>query len=327
VEAASRSRSRRAELRDAARLSAIPIGVALVFGVLLVPRRSPPDDVPVPIAEGAALARVTAVDHELALAGRRTPLPGPVRALGSAIRDYHTIEAQEDGAPTGRLASARRALDAALAEAATSGPAAVAPLLELRALQLEAFIDGIRTFEATGTQPEDLVALAGRFIPAMRAAGWCDGRRLVPDEPALRTMFKEMWNHLVGFESRPEFAPSLDEERALYALYIGHPHPGAAMHDALEAARRGAHDERSCLALREAERAATEEWRLQHIARLAAIDPTYPAAFASGIASYRRADYRTAASAFRSWLTAHPEGPLALRAQAFLRASEAASMD
>jgi len=60
------------------------------------------------------------------------------------------------------------------------------------------------------------------------------------------------------------------------------------MRDALEAARRGARDATACTAIAEAERAATESWRLERITRLAAIDPSYPAEYARGVASYRR---------------------------------------
>jgi TolA-binding protein len=90
------------------------------------------------------------------------------------------------------------------------------------------------------------------------------------------------------------------------------------MRDALVAARRGANDARTCQALAETERVARETWRLERIARLAAIDPTYPAAYAKGVASFGRGKYAEAASAFRAWLHDHPEGPLALRAQSFL---------
>jgi hypothetical protein len=310
------SRSRRAELLDAARLALVPIGVALLFGVLLLPRRAPPDDVPLPIADGAALDQAWAVDRALAAEARRTPLPGPVRALGSAIRQYHALEASQSAEALGR---ARTAVDRAMVEATQTGDG---PLLQLRAVQLEGFLDEVRAFEAHGTESTELGELAGRFIAQMRSVGWCEQHTLLPSEAARRTMFKEMWNAFLGFAARPAFVPTLDEERALYAFYLAHPHPSASMQSAIEAAKRGAHDPASCLGVREAEQGATEAWRLERIGRLATIDPAYPEAFARGVASYRRADYRAAAAAFRAWVTAHPEGPLALRAQTFMRAAE-----
>jgi TolA-binding protein len=138
-------------------------------------------------------------------------------------------------------------------------------------------------------------------------------------------MFKEMWNALLGLESRPAFALSLDEQRALYAFFIGHAHPSKSMRQALDAARRGAHDEKACLGVAEAEQSATEAWRLERIARIGAIDPAYPTEYARGIASYRQGQYKASAQAFRRWLNDHPDGPLTLRAENYLRAAVDAS--
>ncbi len=92
--------------------------------------------------------------------------------------------------------------------------------------------------------------------------------------------------------------------------------------------RKTATDDKSCRALTAVERAAIESWRLDHIARLAAIDPSYPVEYARGVARFGRGEYRASADAFRKWLTDHPDGPLALRAQNFLRAAaQADSME
>jgi TolA-binding protein len=99
------------------------------------------------------------------------------------------------------------------------------------------------------------------------------------------------------------------------------------MREAILAARRGARDPSACLALDEAERASTEAWRLDHIGRLAAIDPAYPADYARGVVSFRRGDFGASAKAFEAWLQAHPGGPMSLRAQNFLRAAAAADRD
>ncbi len=313
------SRSRRAELFDALRLAVVPFGVAILFGLLLLPRTGTPDDVPVPIPDPAALAQTVALDRDRAASALREPLPGPVRALGSAIRAYHSIETSESAADIGR---ARGAVDAALVDALSSGDEA---LLRLRAVELEGFLAEIRRFESTGMESDELVALAGGFVRSMKIAGWCEGHTLAAREPALRTLFKEMWNSFLALGGRPGFDPTLDEQRALYALYLAAPHPSPTMRGAIESARRGARDANACEGVREAERNATEQWRLERIRRLGAIDPTYPAAFARGVASFRRADYQGASLAFRTWLEAHPEGPLSLRARSFLRAADARS--
>lgn len=309
--------------RDAAassRLALVPIGVGLVFGLLLLPRRASPEAVPLPIADGAALHRASDADRALATRSREAPLPATVRALGSAIRAFHVLEADGD-AGTPAMAQARRDVDQALVDVLPGG---VEPLLALRAVQLEAFLDEVRAFEATGTPSDELKALGGSFLRSLAGEGWVEGRAIAPDATVLAVMFKHMWNSFLGLEGRAELKPSLDEERALYAFYLSHAHPTKAMREALEAARRGAADARACRALEEAERAAVESWRLDHIARLAAIDPAYPADYARGVVQFRRGDYGASSTAFQTWLAAHPDGPLTLRAQNFLRAADTA---
>jgi len=284
------------------------------MGMLLLPRRAWPDAVPLPLADRGALAHVAAADHALAEKARHSPLPPAVRALGSAIREFHVLEAQ--GAAEGELALRRRAIAAALPDAAAGGDE---PLLELRAVQLESFVAELGALQSRGAQSEELVAVSGSFVRGMQYEGWYDGERLLATDGALRTMFKEMWNGLAGVDVRPAFKPSLDEERALYALYLRYPHPARAARETLAAARRGARDAAACAALAEAERAATESWRLERIARFAAIDPLYPAAYARGVAHLRRGDPTRAAMDLTAWLRDHPEGPLTLRARTYLR--------
>lgn len=323
--------SRRHELRDAARLALIPVGVAIVLGTLLVPRRAPPEGVPIPIADPAALAAVLASDHDVAERARREPLPGPVRALGSAIRDFHSLEVRDPDARA--LVQARRSVNQALMSALPLGSG---PLLGLRAVELEGFIREAKRFTDTGDESAELQALAGAFVRSMRNEGWCDGHALAPPDAVLRVMFKQMWNAFVGLAGTDgsaahaplgqgallsAFEPTLDEKRVLYGFYLSHAHPSKGVRDALAAARRGARNADACAALVEAERAATDSWRLEHIARLAAIDPAYPADYARGVAHFGRAEYGASADSFRKWLSGHPDGPLALRAQNFLRAA------
>jgi hypothetical protein len=287
--------------------------------VLLAPRRAGPEWLPVPIADRAALARTIAADHGIAEQARRQPLPGSVRALGSAIREFHSLEA--NGADARQLAEARRAVDSSLIDALAAGDE---PLLALRAAQLEGFLVEVHRFGATGDQSSELAALGGAFVRDMTAEGWCHGHELALRDDELRTMYKQMWNAFLGFEHRPGFAPTLDEMRVLYAFYLSHAHASRGMREALAAARRAARDATACAAIDEAGRLAVEQWRLEHVKSLAAIDPAYPADYALGVASYRHGEYGASVAAFRRWLRDHPEGPLALRAQNYLRAAATA---
>jgi hypothetical protein len=268
---------------------------------------------------------------------RRQPLSAPVRALGSAIREFHTLEARgaKDGAAAEKTAGgsvdtlalpqARAKVDAALVDALGAGEE---PLVELRAVQLEEFLSEADRFETTGEQSPELEAVAGGFVRAMTAEGWCVGHTLLPRRAELRVMYKEMWNAFLGVSERRAFRPSLDELRALYAFYLSHPHPTKAMRLALDAVRRGARDAKACAALVEGEQIALEAWRAERVKSLATLDPSYPGDYALGIVQYRRGDYGGAVAAFRRWLQVHPDGPWTLRAQNYLRAAvDAAARD
>lgn len=325
--------SRRRELRDAAWLALIPAGVALILGLLLAPRRAAPEDMPLPVADARALARIVLADHRLAERARAEPLPVAVRALGSAIRDFHMLEASAASEADARaLGEARHAVDLARPSAFAAGSDA---LLRLRAVELEGFIDEVDHFQATGQESAELQALAGGFVRSIRNEGWCEGHTLSPEVPVLRVMFKQMWNAFLGLDAGDRTAGgppgrgpleglelALDEQRTLYAFYLSHAHPSKAMREAIASARRGARDPKACRAVAEAEVAATELWRLERIGRLASFDPSYPADFARGVARFRRNEYGAAAEEFRKWLGVHPEGPLALRAQNYLRAAD-----
>ena len=94
------------------------------------------------------------------------------------MRAYHSFEAAQN---VGQLGQARAAVDVALVDAAAGGDE---PLLRLRAVQLEDFLEALRRFESTGEETDELSALGGGFVRSMKIAGWCDGYSLVPREPA-----------------------------------------------------------------------------------------------------------------------------------------------
>jgi hypothetical protein len=301
---------------DARFLLFVPVAAGLVFGVLLLPRSAVPHGIPLPDVNARALARTAATDRELADRAKAQPLPGSVRALGSALRKYHSLE--HDLAQGPDLAEARRVVDVEFASAVGEGDG---PLLALRAVQVEGFLDETARFESTGLESDELGALAGGFVRSMRNEGWCQGNRLAPDPPVLRAMFKEMWNAFLGLEQSPAFALTLDERRATFSFTMVHAHPPAKAREQVEALRRGARDAKDCAAADVVERKAVARWQIDRIARLAAVDPTYPASFARGVASYAAGSFEVSADAFRDWLQEHPSGPLTLRAQAFLRAA------
>ena len=300
-------------------LGLVPALVGLVFGVLCLPHAAAPDDVPIPLARSGALAAIAAREH--ALATEPAPLEDDLRALGSAIRAYNALEAQQGIDPyvtPAAMNDARTVLDrvaeAVLPKNHDDG------LLALRATELDSFVTEVHAFEKTGVESAELRALGGPFVRRMREVGWCVEHDCSFDDDALRAMFRLAWNGLLRLERAP-FAPSLDEERALYAFYLRHPHAPEAARKRIDEARASARTARACAALVEAEAIAADSWRVEKVKRLALADPEYPRDYAVGILEYRNKRYEAAAESFRDWLDAHPDGAWTLRARNYLRAS------
>src|SRR5262249_54842532 len=257
----------------------VPVLVAGLVGALVMPRSALPEAVPLPMVDGAEIKRIVARDRELAGRARRAPLSGEARSLGSAIRAFNVLEAR--GADDVEIAAARRALDELTLLALSKGIDGVA---QLRALQLDGFLSAVKDFEATGVETEELKALGGSFIRRMRFAGWCDDtNHVVLDDAQRRAAFKATWSGLINMESRPELRLEHDETRALYALYIAHPHAPEALRAQIEAARKNASDARACADVAQRETSAIEDWRLEKVRKLGQLDPTYPTAYALGV--------------------------------------------
>jgi hypothetical protein len=314
---ASRSVDRGTSALGGYLLGLIPLGAAVVFGLLLLPRAVPADDVPVPIADGRALARIERDEAALA----KTPLSGDVRALGSAIRAFNTLEAEQTTdvyVTATKMNEARVAIDRALRPIVPLADRD-AVLLVLRAAQLESFAAEVAAYEKTGKESAELLAVGGPFVRRMRDVGWGKGEHgLAMDADVARTMFKMAWNGLLHLEHEP-FAPSLDEERALYAFYLRHPHAPETTRKRIDEARAVARTPKACAALVEAEEMAAEGWRLEKVLHIGAIDPSYPRAYAVGVARFRHKDYEAAIESFRDWIAAHPQGEWTLRARNYIR--------
>ena len=298
-------------------LALIPLAVAVLVGALMLPRGSPPEAIPMPAVDERVLSRVEARDRELTAQAQREPLSGVVRALGSAIREFNTKQAQDADELT--LSVLRTSLNAALAPAVAEG---MDKLVVLRAAQVEGFLAEVKKFEQTGKETEELQALGGGFVRRMRAAGWCGkDNRILLDDAERRIAFKAAWNGALGLETRNDLVLSLDEMRALYRLYLRLPHAPEGMREQIESARRSDPNARTCAELDARESYETETWRLEKIKKLGALDPAYPKEYAAGVAEFRRGQMAAASAAFRTWLAAHPDGPWSMRARNHLKLS------
>jgi hypothetical protein len=308
--------------RSARWLAAIPLTAAALTMLLLMPRPTPPDEIPLPQIDAKALDAVRKDDMARAASARQTRLSGDVLAVGSALRAFN--RAQVSNSTADDIGLAHTALEHAFEVVASDRATRVDSLRSLRAVQLEGFLTEAERFEATGKSTEELELLSGPFLDHMALAGWVDHGKIVLNESARRAAYKLVWNTLVGADRLPELKLSLDENRALYTFYLTHPHASEAQRLSYANMRRTSATDGECNRVIGLEKIDMEQWRIEKIRRFGEIDPTYPTAFALGVAYYREARYDLAVDAFRKWIEAHPDGPLSLRARNHLMASVAA---
>ncbi|XXX73624.1 hypothetical protein WMF30_38870 [Sorangium sp. So ce134] len=317
----------------------VAVFIAGSAAILAVPRSVEPAELPLPLADARALARVRDADVARAREAEQLGLDAEVRALGSAVRAFGVVDADADHTEAELLAARKRVLEA-LGPALAQGDEAV---LRLRAYQLSSFVREVRRFEATGEESDELRELGGNFLGLLRRNAWLrrgqgepgagdEARRVAMDGAVLGALFKKRWGAIVGLQRAP-FEVALDEERALFKFLLSHPLGGrtpqelAAPPVAEEAARLepqagepGPRSPAAALRAAEAQR-AEEHYRLKKIDELAALDPAYPRDLARGVTLYRLGKFAQSAEAFRIHLDQHPDGAHTLRAQNYLRAA------
>ena len=300
-------------------LALIPITVAALTMLLMMPRAVPPEDVPLPQIDGVALEAQRQDDIHRAAAAREKRLDGDILLVGTTFRALNV--AQVSGAGAEEVGVARTALESAFLILGADGARAVEGLRTLRALQLESFLAEVGRFEATGKPSIELEELAGSFIDHMAAAGWVKNGKVILDEPALRSAYKLVWNAQIGADRLRGMELGLDEQRALYTFYLTHPHAPEPQRLAYESLRRRSATREECQKNIALEQLDMEQWRIEKIRRFAELDPTYPASYALGIAYYRAGRLEQSIESFRSWVLTHPDGPFALRARNHLKAA------
>jgi hypothetical protein len=219
------------------------------------------------------------------------------------------------------IRDARVTLDSALQLAATGRPDAYPKLLSLRAIQMKKFLEEVERYEHTGVVTKELTDVSGGFVPRNAAAGWIDGKRVFMTPSQRRVAFKLVWNAMTNLETASGFAPTIDEQRTLYTLYLTRPHPPEQRRAELEVERRGAKNAADCDRIARNERRYVEMWRAEKIERLGQLDPSYPTSYALGVAYFRAGRYDLASDAFRTYIDAHPDGPYGARARNHLKAA------
>jgi hypothetical protein len=308
--------------RSARWLALIPVTAGVLAMLLVMPRAVAPEDVPLPQIDGRALDAARRDDEARAERARTTRLTGDVLMVGSALRALN--KAQVRNASAEELGAARATLEYAFLRAGSDRASTIEGLRALRAVQVEAWLAEVERFEQTGKPTEELEELGGAFIDRMATAGWLRDGKILLDGAARRSAYKLVWNAQVGADRFTELALTVDEQRALYMFYLTHPHAPEAQRFAYENMRRNAADDAECHRAIALEKQDMEQWRIEKIRRLGEVDATYPTDYALGVAHYRAGRYDRSVESFRSWIAAHPDGPLSLRARNHLKAALAA---
>ena len=301
-------------------LALVPVFVTLLFIGLVFPRAVEPRDVPLPQIDTRALDSTEEADRRLALrAASQDGLSDDTRILGTAFREYLALQSTD--ATEAEIIKSRGDLNHAVAKVLETRPH---ELSLLRAAQLGMFQLAVAEYEQTGIEPKELREVGGSFVRRMTDVGWVSGSKVLPDATVRAVLFKLTWNGTLGIVNDAALEPSLDEMRALYTFYIQHPHVPENRKGTIEGAKATAKNKLACDEVARVEASAIEDWRLEKVKRLGAIDPTYPTAFAMGVVHYKQGRYAASAEAFRDWMRLHPDGALAIRAQNHLKAAVAA---
>jgi hypothetical protein len=263
------------------------IAVSALTALLVVPRQVPPVELPLPSVDREL--EHEAAELEAARARRaRAGLPFHVRSVGEAVRRQGLAAfSQRELAPQ-LVRPLRRWAAGALDR---HGPE---PLLELRALQTELFLQAFS--ERPAEPPREAIELAGGLLEAGLARGWFAPPPEGADDAELAGLFRVYWGRLLGFAERHPFAPSLNEWRAYYRFLLRRPIPPPPHRDG-DLARK-----------------------LEYVAALTQHDQDYPALLARGILSYQRGAPAEAAMELIAHLERHPDGAWALRARNHLAA-------
>lgn len=311
------SAGKREESKSGRPLALIPVAMGVLFWCLLVPRAATPEEVPLPQPDMRALRKTEAADSDRVERVKKIPLRPEVLEVGSRFRTFNELQHSAEAEPA--LFEAKRALVSSIT--VLDAAEASGELLSLRAVQVEGFLKEVERFESTGEESPELIALAGPFVSRMKEAGWAENNQIALSKDALRAAYKSIWNEAMGVGPKNDFALSIDEQRALYAFFLSHPHVAAHLR---EEGRNTPETKAQCEQRQARDARLREEWRLDKVQRFGDIDRSYPTDYAAGILLFKLGRYARSAEAFRKWNAAHPGGDYARRSENYLRAAIAA---
>jgi hypothetical protein len=279
----------RARHFDAMAPAGVGLALVVVAALLAAPRATEPLVLPLPEPHRSTLERARAEDRARVERAREKGLSFAARTVGEALRRFGAAVAHKSADAPRLLDGLRSLAKDELHE--DSGR----PLLTLRAVQTELFVEATHEWERTGTVGTELTELGGDFAELARRSAWLDGKELVLEDEERALLFRMRWNELTGLGDAPPFADTADELRERYALLLRHP-SGATPED------RTRHS-------------------LGYVEAVEGLDHDFPAMFARGVLLFRSGAYEASVEAFRAHLAARPDGPWTLRAKNHLLAA------
>jgi hypothetical protein len=258
------------------------VGIAALAAWLALPRPTLPNRLPLPTLDPTSLEQARDRLVEQAEQARRKPLPYEIRAigeryrqLGRAMQSGIALSIDERGRYRAQLEQQLRAF----------GPE---PLLELRAIQTELFVQALSSWEKTGQQSTELSELGGDFLDVFRPPH-STSRHLPLTLDERRAIFLLRWTDLAGLTENSEFR--LEPSWLLLTATLRLRRPLAEANGRTLAA----------------------------IERVMTVDPEYPGDVARGLVFAQTGSYGAAAEHFRRFLAEHPNGPYSTRARHHLQ--------
>ncbi len=257
-------------------------GVAIIAALLAAPRATEPSTVPQPVLRHREM---NAEFHELeqqAAAARAQPLPFAIREVGEVYR--RVGRTQFDGP---KLLDDGRALGWQALVRAARAKFGDTPLLQLRAVQVQMFVNALSEWDKTGKPSGDLIELGGDFTHLAMKNRWRQDGRLVMSHEERWALGLLRWNSLARVSDARPFRLSRNVELVQLRYFFAHPPSDVP----------------------------TPELRQRIIKRYSELDPGYPLEYARGVLATTQGQFELAAASFSRQLQAHPDGSYVARAR------------
>lgn len=221
------------------RLLSVVSSSAIVFFLLVAtlsvwlssPRASLPGTLVLPSVDHQALQQRHQLERKRAREAVAEKLPIEVRTVGELFRRVGRAQGEKDSRRAERLLRDLRATTRGVLAAGEEEN-----LLRLRALQAELFREAVERASDEAEPGSELLELGGPFVRNAHQRFSHGRKKLAISELELNVLFRFRWGRLTGSSRHPQFRPSLNEQRAYYALLLRFPSASEPREQAAEQA-------------------------------------------------------------------------------------------